>query len=308
MRGHLADAMRTLTVAIIAAVLAVGTYAQATTLPPANSGPFVTPRPYMQCRGTCNNDAWKVTQADGSVWDTDVAAPRADGKPIDGIETSWENGNLVVRAYSKIGNVGVRFPTFEAVVTKVNELFTADEQRTRVIETSVPFDLNCLNSQSATGIAEDVWEWSFVTNRTGHVGRYYASGNNWYQKFGGKHINCDTFLADSCRFAPLLTPKLQQDPAAGGVWSVQVDGCDVKWTGIFSFAAMRNMRKIDGTPVFQMADGQRVRTLIRSEVLKPASFIEARRGISTRTKDYDIVTALDQSAWSQPPRRGAPLI
>lgn len=269
---------------------------------PATSEPVFRPSQYQQCRGTCNTDAWKVVPNADNLWDISPStgaphvSPRKDGKALNGVDAAWEDGGLVVRAYSKIGNVAVRFPTFEPLQWQLGDLFTGVEQSQRVAATSVPFDLNCLDLQSNAGIAEDVWSWTSVVNRTGHVGAHYASGSDWYQKFGGKHIGCDTFR-DSCRYAPLLTPRETQDPAAGGVWSVDIDGCDVTWTGRFSFAALRNMRRRDGTPVWSMTRGHFLEGTISTEAVKPNSWLQPRSGLATNVQAKAMV--LDLEPWTR---------
>jgi len=256
----------------------------------APNAPFVNPRPYMTCRGTCNRDAWPVSQNDAAGWDTNRAPPRRDGKAVDSVETAWEDGRLVIRAYSKIGSLGLRFPAFEELTVRPGDVLSDVEVRRAVAESSVPFDIGCLGAQSPAGYAANVWEW---TADGGHVGRHYKSGSDWYHKFGGKHLQCDTFLADSCRYAPLLTPRSQQDSATEGVWSVQIDGCDVTWTGVFTFAAMRTMRRRDGTPVFTMDADQQVRARIVTEAVKPVSEVRPMDGVATNVDRRDLTLGLE---------------
>jgi len=265
-----------------------------TSAPGTPTNVIVTPMPGLTCTGTCNTDVWRAVPSNPSVWDTTPGAssPRADQKPLNGIEASWVAGGLVIKAYSRVGNVGMRFPTFEDVQVLLGEAFTGLEQRQRVSQTSVPFDLNCLDLQStSTGLAADVWKVTSAINGSGSIGPNYASLNSWYQKFGGKHINCDTFY-DACKYAPLLTPLRNQDPNTGGVWSVFINSCDVTWTGTFSFSALRAMRKADGTSVWSMADRRVLQSSIASEAVKPASWTSISAGVSANIARRNMILVL----------------
>jgi hypothetical protein len=270
---------------------------------PAPAGtPVTVATKYQTCRGSCNGAAWKApsTTLGLGVWDVTQdgnggmshVSPRKDGKPLDGLEIAWDKGSAIVKAYGKIGNVAARFPAFAELTWGLGEAFNGAEQKARTPAGAVPFDLNCLSQQSEKGLAGEVWSWTSQENNTGHVGSHYASQSNWYQKFGGKHVNCDTFQ-DSCKYAPLLTPPAVQDPKTGGVWSVAIDDCDVTWTGTFSHDALLSMKKADGSSVWTMRNGHFLEATVLSEAVKPASWLQPTEGVVTKVTKREFVMDLE---------------
>lgn len=257
---------------------------------PGPTAPPVIQSPLMTCQGTCNQLAWKAVASLPNMWDTtkddlggySQITPRKDGKAIGSVEVAWDMGDLIIMAYSTIGNVAARFPSFEPFSWAKGDGFTSAEVNSKVSPLSVPFDTTCLDNQPAWGMGEEVWRWTSLANKTGSVGKRYNSGATWYHKFGGKHLGCDT-MAQSCKYAPLLTPRniLTTNPDVGGWWMVDVNDCDVTWTGRFNFAAVRNMVTKNGSPVFRVRDGHVMEATIYMQGVKPLSWLEPSKGYVT---------------------------
>lgn len=264
--------------------------------------PVFIPTTYQTCQGTCASNAWKVVPTLPAMWDVTTdenggfshVSPRKDGRPVGSIELQWDQGALVVRSYGVIGNMApARFPTFEAFAwAKPGEGLTSSEVVSKVAGTSLPFDPTCLDNQPAWGMGEEVWRWYSVANKTGTVGRRYASGATWYHKFGGKHVGCDT-IQQSCKYAPFLTPRTTQNPdAAGGVWSVAIDDCDVTWTGRFSFNSLLTTRTLAGDLVFKTIEGHLYQATIYSESVKPVSWLEPSKGYLSSVQSKSMLVDL----------------
>ncbi|XQJ28783.1 hypothetical protein NXY56_004815 [Leishmania guyanensis] len=250
-------------------------------------GPTPTPSPsepegdtnitnkQITCRGTCNTKAWK-TYPNTKVWDItpDTGYTRMDGRPVDGVTVTWRNSSLVVLAYSLIGNLGARFPTFELITTTPKAYMEPTDFADSVAAGSLSFEMSCLANQGRTGMGEDVWKWTNLSlaSGTGSVGAYYSSGKSWYQKFGGKHVNCDTFT-DPCTYAPLLTPASYMNSSLG-FWTIDVKDCDVTWTGMFPFSSMKRMVKHDGSPVWTFAGRLQLESTLYSEAVQASSWLE----------------------------------
>lgn len=271
-----------------------------------NNGPVAGVTTVGQtCRDTCMLDTWKaMPDANPPIWDTtrntvsgdDSSANnlrKNDGVAVGTVRASYSNGSLVLVIFGKVGNLGQRFPTFEPFEFRAGETLSARNVLDRVSRTSVAFNVDCLAKQPEYGMGEEVWHWTSVKNRTGELGPLHNSMGSWYQKFGGGHRQCDTFRADSCKYAPLLTPNAKQDPATGGVWSVDIDGCDVTWTGRFTLAAIRAMRKKSGAPVFTIEDGSTVRTTLYLEAVQPTSWLQPIMGYATDLIAKPLVLRLD---------------
>lgn len=279
------------------------------TFPPTTQTPIVrptfVPTQYLTCRGTCSANAWKAVPALPNMWDDtrdesggfSHITPRKDGNSPNGIDVRWLGGNLVIEVYGLVGNVAARFPTFEPVEWRFGEMFTGTEQTARISATSPGFNASCLDQQSRWGMGEEVWKWISLSNKTGTVGPRYATGSSWYHKFGGKHINCDTF-ALPCRYAPLLTPRETQ-LVDGGVWSVDVDDCDVTWRGAFSQKALMNQRKRNGDSVWLWTDGYHLQTTIYTEAVKPNSWLEPALGVATETTGFLTMLGLSEFVRAQ---------
>lgn len=229
----------------------------------------------ITCRGTCNASAWK-TYPNRKVWDITPATgyARKDGRPVNDMTVTWRNKSLVVFVYSLIGNLGVRFPTLEPITTTPKAYMEPKDFAGSVASGSPGFEMSCLANQGRTGMGEDVWKWFMLSldSGTGGVGAYYNSGQSWYQKFGGKHVNCDTFT-DPCRYAPLLTPANYTNSSLGR-WAVDVDDCDATWTGVFAYSSMEKMVKYDGSPVWSFVGNLQLQGTLYSEAVQASSWLE----------------------------------
>ncbi|GET90510.1 hypothetical protein, conserved [Leishmania tarentolae] len=229
----------------------------------------------ITCRGTCNASAWK-TYPDRKVWDITPGTGyrREDGRPADDVMVTWRNNSLVVFVYSMIGNLGVRFPTFEPITTTEGAYMEPEDFASSVSPSSPGFEMSCLANQGRTGVGEDVWKWFTLSldSDTGGVAGYYNSGQSWYQKFGGKHVNCDIFT-DPCRYAPLLTPANYSNNSLG-LWTIDVNDCDATWKGVFAYSSMLKMAKSDGSPVWSFAGNLQLQATLYSEVVQARSWLE----------------------------------
>ncbi|RNF13994.1 uncharacterized protein Tco025E_05970 [Trypanosoma conorhini] len=274
------------------------------TLPPSGSenGTTAAPTPsvvknkQIKCRGTCNEKAWK-TYPKPAMWDNTPGAgyARRDGRAVDGIQVAWMKNSIVITVYTIIGNLGVRFPTFEPLNPTVGKYFEPNEFEGVVAPTSPGFELSCLANQGSIGMGEDVWRWKTLGNGsgTGSVGALYNKGTSWYQKFGGKHIGCDTFV-DSCLYAPLLTPAVPNVTAAAVRWELEIDDCDATWTGTFPYATLEKLKKSDGSPVWYFVGDKQVKGTILSEGVRANSWIEPARSFDAQYEAHDVFFDLQQ--------------
>jgi hypothetical protein len=265
-----------------------------TPTPTRPDGPVIITNPQITCQGTCNSNAWK-TYPTPRVWDNTPGAgyARKDGRPVDGMSVTWRNNSLVFFVYSLIGNLGVRFPTFEALTSTKGAFMEPADFANSVAATSTGFEVSCLNNQGRAGLGEDVWKWTSLAHGsgTGSVGAYYHSGSSWYQKFGGKHIGCDTF-ADPCHYAPLLTPANYTNTSLGR-WSIDVNDCDATWTGVFPYASLEKMKRFDGTPVWTFVADRQVQGTLYSEAVQASSWL-APGQFEANYDTHDILISLNQ--------------
>ena len=279
--------------------------------PPPTAPPVLfVPSDVLQCWQSCNQDAWKSAHHLPNVWDTTLSdrndtrhvMPRFDGTPIDALSVAFGNGVITVTANGKIGNMAARFPTFDPVLSTTP--LTADALQP--FQPSVPFDTSCLGNQWPYGAGEEVWTWTNITNLEGVVGYKYRRGDSYYQKFGGKHIGCDTF-ADACRFAPFATPKRQTTPEAP-LWSLQVRGCDTTWSGVLNKTSVLLLVKSNGQRIFQRrandpspSGSMVLDATLFNEAVKPRSWLSpaklsltmVSRAMSVSATLSDAVTVVD---------------
>ncbi|KPA80615.1 hypothetical protein ABB37_04811 [Leptomonas pyrrhocoris] len=262
--------------------------------PTGTVGPVVITNEQITCQGTCNANAWK-TYPTPRVWDNTPGTgyARKDGRPVDGISVTWRNNSLVFLVYSLIGNLGVRFPTFEALTSTKGAFMESQDFVSGVAAGSPGFEMSCLDNQGRAGLGEDVWKWMSLSYGagTGYVGAYYRAGSSWYQKFGGKHIGCDTF-ADPCRYAPLLTPANYTNTSLGR-WSIDVNDCDATWTGVFPYTSLEKMMKHDGAPVWTFVADRQVQGTLYSEAVQASSWL-APGSFETHYDTHDILISLNQ--------------
>ncbi|KAF8293424.1 hypothetical protein TcYC6_0110560 [Trypanosoma cruzi] len=262
---------------------------------PAPSPPSEVKNKQIKCRGTCNEKAWK-TYPNPAIWDNSPGAgyARRDGHAVDEIQVAWMNNSIVITVYTIIGNLGVRFPTFEPLNRTVGKYFEPEDFEGVVQPSSLGFELSCLANQGSIGMGEDVWHWKTLGNGTGSgsVGALYNKGTSWYQKFGGKHIGCDTFV-NSCIYAPLLTPALPNTTVAGR-WEIDIDDCDATWTGTFPYASLEQLKNSDGNPVWYFVGDKQIKSTIISEAVRANSWIEPARSFDTQYEAHDVIFDLKQ--------------
>lgn len=263
------------------------------TLPGTTESPVVITNPQITCRGSCVDKAWK-TYPRPPLWDNTNGAGygRADGRPVDGLQVSASKHTLTFTVYTLIGNLGVRFPTFEPLKSIRGAYMEPDAYVGTIASSSPGFEMSCLAHQGREGMGEDVWKWTTLGFGTGNgtVGSRYRRGQSWYQKFGGKHVGCDTF-ADSCKYAPLLTPATTTP--GGGRWTIDINDCDATWTGVFHYSSLDVMRKADGTPVFDFVADRQLKATLVSEAVRAHNWIQPGQ-FDTSYSAHDIIINLDQ--------------
>lgn len=244
------------------------------TATPTDPGNTTISNPQISCRGSCNTKAWK-TYPSPAMWDVspDSGYARKDGRPLDGIAIAWQNNSLVIVAYSLIGNLAVRFPSFEPLKSTQGRFMEPSDFTSATAAMSPGPEVSCLANQGRDGLGEDVWRWTTLSygNGTGGVGAYYKAGSSWYQKFGGKHVNCDTFAA-SCLYAPMLTPA-NYTSSSLGKWVIDVDDCDATWTGVFPLSDMKKMKRSDGKPIWKFVGDGQMQGTIYSEAVRASSWL-----------------------------------
>lgn len=257
------------------------------------------------CRGTCDAGAWRY---DSSLSSSTVAffetsaesamTARQDGREIDGMDFNITvDGKLLIYAYTTIGNLAARFVTFSPlpVTTESTYLTSASAPDTSLLS----FQTSCLNEQATTGVASDIWTWTNATALQGHLNTItnnYKSGDNYYQKFGGNHRNCDVYRTNPCKYAPLLTPSLHNsttEKANHGApfieWKLYINGCDATWVGTTSVVSLQALRQPDGSPTFALEEGGRFLVgKVYSQSVKPVSWTSPSAGISHSERVYDL--------------------
>lgn len=253
------------------------------------------------CRGTCDAAAWRTSPTALDLFDvnkTGVAVtPRKDVRAVDGIDFDFTvGGDLVIHAYTTIGNLAARFVTFHPITeTSVQGLFNS---------TSVPdglhvsFEPSCLDKQAITGQGADMWSWTDLDALKGHLNtesNAYKSGDNYYQKFGGNHRHCDVYRVDPCKYAPLMTPTLSDNNnvynnATPSVqWKLYINDCDATWVGKVSVELLRALRQPDGSPTFRLeGNGTYLVGAVYSQSVKPASWTSPLASIVHSETAYEV--------------------
>ncbi|CUF06680.1 membrane-associated protein, putative [Bodo saltans] len=267
----------------------------ATPAPIATPAPAVVlPNAQQTCRGTCNANAWKTVPAK-DIWDTTAGTGyvRSDGKKVGGLDISWSQGALVINSYSLIGNLAARYPTFEPLVGVPGTFLNSADLQSQISASSIAFESTCLDKQVNYGMGEDVWKWTSVTNATGYAGADYAAGDSWYQKFGGKHVNCDTFVANTCKYAPLLTPAIPKSGA--GNWTIDINNCDATWTGVFPSATLETLVTKAGSQVWTYTDVGMLKGTVYSQAARADSWLLPSKNIDTNNVASNVGVTLRRS-------------
>jgi hypothetical protein len=256
----------------------------------------------ITCRGTCDSGAWRTSPSSLQLFDvssTGVAVtPRKDGRVVDDIDFGFTvGGELLIHAYTTIGNLAARFVTFHPI--------TATEASGYLTSSSVPsgshvsFEPTCLDKQATTGTASSIWTWTNPTSLTGHLNTVtdaYKSGDNYYQKFGGNHRQCDVYRTNPCKYAPFMTPTLNDDnnnadnnETASVQWKLYVNGCDATWVGKASVESLRALRQPDGSATFTLEEGGTyLAGTVYSQSVKPANWTSPSAGIVHTERAYAV--------------------
>ncbi|KAG5470421.1 hypothetical protein LSCM1_01665 [Leishmania martiniquensis] len=263
------------------------------------------------CRGTCDAAAWRADPSALDLFDVNTTGvaltPRRDARAVDGIEFDVTvEGDLIIRAYTTIGNLAARFVTFHPISkADAQGLFNSSS----VPDGShVSFDPGCLDKQTSTGKGTDIWSWTDMATLTGHLNTLadaYKLGDNYYQKFGGNHRHCDVYRTDPCKYAPLMTPSLSDatnnlyNNATPSVqWRLFINDCDATWVGRASVESLRALRRPDGSPTFKLeGNGTYLVGTLYSQSVKPTSWTSISAGIlhtettySLRLKIHNVIT------------------
>ena len=248
----------------------------------------------IQCRGTCDSDAWKSTDLYPNMFDvtpdfmgtTTQVTPRKDGNPLNGASyglSPTANNVVLLTFYTKIGNMAARFPTFVPFDVADRTPFNASA----VAGTGAAFNASCLNLQQASGVAYGMWSWDDpqLRNLSGRIvnNSYYSRGNDYFQKFGGKHKSCDAFLSNSCQYAPMLTPNIPTSASSSQQnnyvnWTLTVDDCDATWVGSVTLDSIKTMTYPNGTSIFTRTGPKQLTGLMYSEVIKPKKWLRGSSG------------------------------
>ncbi|KAL7709763.1 hypothetical protein N2W54_005099 [Lotmaria passim] len=256
----------------------------------------------ITCRGTCNAGAWRASPSNLNAFDVSTSGvavtPRKDSRAVDGVDFGFTvNGELLIRAYTTIGNLAARFVTFYPL--------TAAEASGYLTSSSVPpgshvsFEPSCLNQQATTGAASSIWTWTDSAALVGHLNTQtnaYKSGDNYYQKFGGNHRQCDVYRSNPCKYAPFLTPTLNDDnnnadnnQTASVQWKLYVNDCDATWVGKASVESLRALRQPDGSPTFRLeGNGAYLVGTVYSQSVKPASWTSPSSGVVHTEHPFDV--------------------
>mmetsp|Transcript_41650 Transcript_41650/g.48281 ORF Transcript_41650/g.48281 Transcript_41650/m.48281 type:complete len:1469 (-) Transcript_41650:468-4874(-) len=242
----------------------------------------------LTCQGTCSADAWKSIDTWKSGFDItpypngSYPTGRADGRALNDVEFFLgSESTLYFVAFTKIGNMAARFPTF--VPVESSGLLTS----AAATGTGAAFDPSCLDEQGKYGVAYALWNWtnSNLTSLQGVASGNYASRKDYYQRFGGKHNDCDTFRNSACEYAPLLNPG----NGTGITWRLLVEDCDATWIGSAPLSVIRALRFTNGSSIFTLQeDGKTLQGTLYSEVIKPASWVRPSQGTLELMTPYTV--------------------
>jgi hypothetical protein len=266
----------------------------------------------VSCTGNCRNLAdglWMARQTLPRIWD--VATNEA-GNPVkptltassitsDALEFEWSSNYAIVSTYGAIGNMAVRFPTFEPLNWAPGDAFTSTPG---VATQSTGFDQTCLTYQGAGGQGTDLWAFNPAQNDGSVPSSNYLQDNTWYQKFNGKHSGCNAFTGSTsnvrnvCRYAPLLAPRTNVDEDDAGIWRLTVTGCNLKWQGKFTWNAMRNQVLNNGNKAFAInlsGNDYTITGEMYNQAVQPNSWTEPARGYAAIDHKYLLTVVLSQN-------------
>jgi hypothetical protein len=307
--------------ALTAFVNVIWTKAATTNAIPSSFGDGYSTNAFISCNGTCENKTnhgmWLSRHALPRLWDMQqdefynnikpwITLDDGSVKPTDGLDFEWTHNYALITTYGAIGNMAVRFPTFEVIEWKPGQTFNEANVRALAAPLSTGFDQLCLNYQGSTGLASDVWQFNpdQLDGTMVFPGSKYDSQTSWYQKFGGKHRQCDIFTGEEagvrrpCRYAPLLTPRAVQDETAGyGVWRLLVSGCNLVWQGKFNWNAILNQVLKNGNKAFKVTPCSCTYAItgeIYNQAVQPNSWTDPSRGFVEIDHQYLLKITLAQ--------------
>ncbi|CBH16652.1 hypothetical protein, conserved [Trypanosoma brucei gambiense DAL972] len=260
------------------------------------------------CRGTCDSATRR-----GSLHHTRIfgvanrtlssqypAAPSRDGEASDDMlfEISKDRQSLRLRLVTSIGNMAVRFVTFEPLRSITNKTL---EGGSLLTSASVPtaanpsFNTSCLDRQGRDGSATTIWKFDDrkLTNRLDTQSDAYKSGENYYHKFGGNHRDCDVYRLDPCKYAPMLTPPGAisggYERSLGIHWKLHINDCDATWIGDISLNYLLQMRNSStGEPLFTLLDGNILIGSVYLQVVEPVSWSLPSKGVVFGYQPYNL--------------------
>jgi hypothetical protein len=276
---------------------------------------------YLQCSGNCRDKTrdgmWLARHTLPRLWDmqrSETGAPvlpsitwNGETKDTDGLDFEWSSNFALITAYGAIGNMAVRFPTFEIIQPVPGSPFDESAVTSQAAGLSTGFEQLCLQYQGNTGHGSDVWVFN-ADQADGSLGPLYKSSQSWYQKFGGKHEDCDVFtgtdmvagnaVRKQCLYAPLLSPRASQSEDAGGVWKLAVKDCTTRWQGKFTWNAMRNQKLKNGNDALYISGGGSNAFTITGEIynqaVQPNSWTDPSRGFVEIDHKYLLTVTLSQ--------------
>lgn len=261
---------------------------------PTTPPPFYRVSDNLVCMGTCNRNGWLSTELNKATFDVTLddlgrqQPQRMDKQPLDKVAFRFNNNyDLLMEVFTEIGNMGARFPTFEPIPSSTGPFIPS-----AAASRNTAFNATCLGKQSRYGTGYELWEWTNFSNLEGQVSGSYASRYNYYQKFGGKHVECDTFRNDACTYAPLLNPA--SNVTNGVNWFLFVRDCDATWIGEATLSTLRALRSSTGAPLFTNKGDKQIVGQLTTEAVKPASWVRPNDGILTSVKTYDVMLTTRQ--------------
>lgn len=243
----------------------------------------------ITCKGSC----------------TTGPSARQDGRTSGTLDFDFtETGHLVIRAYTSISNLQAQYVTFTPIEAAAAPLTAAVAPR----GSHVSFEPSCLNGQISYGAASNVLSWSnpeatLVSQmKDAHLNPLtdnYRLGENYFQKFGGKHQHCDIFRENPCKYAPLMTPTVtddnnnEQDTTTAPIeWKLFVNGCDATWVAETSVESLRALRQSNGDATFQLISDSRLKGTVYLQTIAPANLQNAASGFVTSAVAYDLLVSI----------------
>eukprot|EP00759_Apiculatamorpha_spiralis_P049426 PhF_6_TR44251/c3_g1_i1/m.68077 len=260
---------------------------------------------YKKCSGSCTSP-FPTRPTLPRLWDNQgnnadaPQAPETQGtygvgnirRKTDEVTFEWKNNYAVITSYSRLGALAQRFPTYELLKWKNGELFTSTDAANYAHSLSPAFDIQCLDHAGVNQADEAKYVWDHITGR----GPRATSGVNYYQRYNS--AQCD-IIADTCLYAPLYSPRPTQNEDQHTVWKLEINNCDVIWTGKVTWNAMRTQPRNSGASsrawrMQQIGNNHVLTTEFYSQIVQPNSWKEPARGFDTHDTKYVVTISLSQ--------------